>query len=81
MTDSIANRVPPWERVRKVVLELDDEDFDIIQEEFTRRQIDISKGFELPEGYSCLRGAMVAEIVRDLIDYRHLWEADNLGKE
>lgn len=61
---------------RQIILEVDDDDFRDIQKEFARRQKRIAKGFELPDGESCLRGAIVGEIVRDLWEYRDLYESE-----
>lgn len=66
---------------RKVILEMDSDDFDALQSEFAQRQTSISKGFLLPDGESDLRGALVGEIVRDLWEYRSLWEADNPSRK
>ncbi|MEQ8636879.1 hypothetical protein [Gimesia maris] len=56
---------------RTITLEVDDIDFDTIQKEFTSRQA-IRR--PLPDCESNLTGAMVAEIVRDLVEYREKWE-------
>lgn len=61
----------------KIELIVDDDDYRDIQKEFAERQAHISQGFDLPEGESDLRGAMVGEIVRDLWEYRQLWEAEH----
>lgn len=59
--------------MRTITLEVDDIDFDTIQKEFSNRQ---SIRRPLPGCDSSLAGAMVAEIVRDLVEYRERWEAD-----
>jgi hypothetical protein len=64
-------------RTRTITLVLDDLDYDLIQSEFTHRQvrsrtIDPTGETIVPEGDSNLAGALVAEIVRDLNDYRDL---------
>ncbi len=58
----------------RIILYCDEDDYAAIQEEFARRQ---AQGRDLPDGESCLRGAMVGEIVRDLVEYRELWEAEH----
>lgn len=63
---------------RTIVLELDQEDFDTIQEEFARHQLCRDEhGVCLPDGTSNLAGAMVAESIRNLEEYRAVWEAAN----
>ena len=60
---------------RTMILELDELDFETIQKEITDRQRDDhANGSEtmLPEGESNLAGAILAECVRDLKDYRDL---------
>jgi hypothetical protein len=62
-------------RTRTITLVLDDLDYDLIQAEFSHRQvrsrtIDPTGETIVPEGDSNLAGALVAEIVRDLHDYR-----------
>lgn len=65
---------------REILLVLDEEDWDTIQSEFARRQAsriyDGEGGTQpnLPEGESNDAGAMVAEMVRDLEEYRSLHE-------
>lgn len=63
--------------IRRMELLLDDEDFDAIQAEITRRQmlsrrIDPTGPTLVPEGTSNLAGAILAEVVRDLDEYRDL---------
>lgn len=57
----------------KLVLELDQSDFDTIQNEIALRQmrsrkIDPDGPTILPEGASCLAGTLIAEAIRDLND-------------
>lgn len=59
----------------KMILELDDLDYDTIQKEIALRQmrsrkIDPNGPTIVPEGESCLAGALIAEAIRDLDDYR-----------
>ncbi len=67
---------------RTMTLTLDDEDFDAIQKAITEYQL-VSRNVypnadeSLPEGESCLAGAIIAELIRDLNDYRAAWEAAN----
>lgn len=63
---------------RTITLVLDELDWDAIQSEFAKRQSRRDEdGPLLPDGESNLEGAMVAEIVRDLEEYRDLYEADH----
>lgn len=62
---------------RQIILNVDDDDYDAIQQEFAKRQRLIAEGFDLPEGESDLPGAMVGEIVRELWEYEALWEAEH----
>lgn len=56
---------------RQIILDCDDDDFDAIQREFAIRQLRRRDGQTcLPDGESNLAGAMVAEMCRDLADYR-----------
>ena len=67
---------------RRIELILDDLDFDTIQAEITHRQVR-SRSIApdsptiLPDGDSNFAGAIMAEVVRDLNDYRALWEKDH----
>jgi hypothetical protein len=57
--------------VRAITLTLDEADWNAVQAEFARRQAFRDKqGNTLPDGDSNLAGAMVAEVVRDLDEYR-----------
>jgi len=68
---------------RQITLELDDEDWDTIQgyiADFQAASAKISamsgasgNGTILPEGDSNLAGAIMAECVRDLLEYRQLF--------
>lgn len=64
--------------MRTITLELDEDDWDTIQGEIARRQSRRDKhGPLLPDGDSNMIGAMLAEAVRDLEEYRALWEAEH----
>lgn len=62
----------------KLVLDLDQIDFDTIQNEIARRQA-LSRKLApneptiVPEGESCLAGALIAESIRDLDEYRSIY--------
>lgn len=58
-------------------VELDEDDLRDVLEEIQAR---IDRGDALPDGESCERGAHLGEIVRDLVDYRAYWEANNPPK-
>ncbi len=64
---------------RRIILDLDEQDWDTIQAEFSRRQggLRMSDGtlVSVPDGESNLAGAMLAEIVRDLNEYRDLFNS------
>lgn len=65
---------------RTITLVLDDLDYDAVQAEFARRQLcRDAHGVILPDGESNLSGALVAEMIRDLRDYRDLFEAQQGG--
>lgn len=68
---------PPNTRHMKLIL--DDLDFDTIQAEITHRQVRSRRAGDsetcLPEGDSNLAGAILAECIRDLNEYRAMWEA------
>lgn len=64
--------------MRTITLELDEDDWDSIQGEIARRQANRDKdGPLLPDGESNMVGAMLAEAVRDLQEYRAIWEAEH----
>ncbi len=64
--------------MRTITLELDEDDWDSIQGEIARRQVNRDKdGPLLPDGESNMVGAMLAEAVRDLQEYRAIWEAEH----
>lgn len=67
---------------RQIVLELDAEDFDDIQREIAHRQQRCrdEEGIVLPDGDGNLAGRIVAEIVRDLWEYRAIWEQEHPSK-
>lgn len=60
--------------MNRMELILDDDDYGAIQDEITRRQL---TDRPLPEGESNLAGAMIGEMVRDLVEYRQIWEAEH----
>ena len=62
----------------KLEIELDEDDFRDLQKEFSKRQ---ARRQKLPEGKSDIRGAMIGEIVRDLWDYRLMWESEREAGE
>lgn len=66
---------------RKIVLELDDLDYDCFQAEVARYQATkrTADGVLLPDGESNLVGAVVCELIRDLLDCRDLHGADVKG--
>ena len=64
--------------MRQIILELDEDDWNTIQSEFARQQRCRDKdGVILPDGTSNLPGAMLAEAIRNLEEYRAMWEAAN----
>ncbi len=68
----------------KMTLELDQLDFDTIQNEIAQRQsrsrrIDPDGPTILPDGESCLAGAVIAEVIRDLNEYRDLYAGKSCG--
>lgn len=61
---------------RIITLQLDEDDYRDLQKEFAIRQLRRdADGINLPDGESNLPGAMIGEIVRDLWDYRDLFDA------
>ena len=70
--------------LRRIELILDDDDFDAIQREIAHRQArsrwpDADGGTILPEGESNLAGAIVAEMVRELGEYRAMFDRQRGG--
>ena len=69
--------------MRQLILELDEDDWNTIQAEIAARQaVRISDGAGstqplLPEGESNIAGAIIAEVVRDLQEYRDMYDADH----
>lgn len=64
----------------KIILELDEIDYEIIQNEIAHRQarsraLGLTETL-LPDGDSNLAGAIVAECVRDLNDYREMHDKE-----
>lgn len=72
-------------KTRQIILELDDDDWQTVQDyiaDFQAASAKISamsgnggSGTILPEGDSNLAGAIMAECVRDLLEYRQLFDA------
>lgn len=61
---------------RTITLELDEDDWNTVQNEFARQQrFRDADGPILLDGTSNLQGAMVAEAIRNLEEYRSMWEA------
>lgn len=58
--------------LHRIELVLDDDDYRDLMAE-----LELRKGRELPEGESNDAGAHVGEIVRDLRDYRDLYDAEH----
>ena len=57
----------------KLEIIMDEDDYRDLQKEFARRQ---ARSQPLPEGESDIRGAMIGEIVRDLVEYRWMWNSE-----
>jgi len=60
----------------RMTLELDELDYETIQTEITKRQLQTrwpDGGTVVPDGNSCLAGALIAEMIRDLDEYRALY--------
>lgn len=67
---------------RTMTLILDDLDFDTIQSEITRHQVlsrrlDPNGPTNIPDGDSCLAGSIIAMIIRDLDEYRAMFDSRN----
>lgn len=65
-----------------MTLTLDDDDYAAIQRAITHYQTtqrwdDEEGGVMLPDGESCLAGAILAECCRDLEEYRALYNAEH----
>lgn len=75
---------------RQIILELDELDYDVVQgyiADFQAKsaRIHAMSGVQsgeaiLPDGESNMVGAIIAECVRDLLEYRELWDAEH-GKD
>lgn len=66
--------------VATITLTLDEDDERTIQAaiaEYQRRHHAAFGETILPEGESCMAGAIIAELVRDLNEYRDLWNAEH----
>lgn len=64
--------------MRTITLELDEDDWNTIQSELARQQtFRDSNGPVLPDGDSNMVGAMIAEAIRNLEEYRSIWEAEH----
>jgi hypothetical protein len=63
---------------RTITLVCDEDDWRDIQNEFAKRQAERDQhGQILPDGESNREAAMVAEMARDLREYRDLYKADH----
>ena len=72
------NRPRGDEMARTITLELDEEDWDTIQREFAKQQSNRDEdGPLLPDGTSNMAGAMIAEAIRNLDEYRSLYEDEH----
>lgn len=65
-----------------MTLTLDEADYATIQKEIAHyqkgsRAIDPTGPTIVPDGDSCLAGAIIAECCRDLDEYRQLWAAEH----
>lgn len=75
---------------RQIILELDELDYDTVQGYIADFQANSSRihamsGVKsgeaiLPDGESNMVGGIIAECVRDLLEYREIWDAEH-GKE
>ena len=66
---------------RTIILECDDDDFDAIQQEITRGQLQDAAGFPAyGETDSNISGALVGEMVRNLREYRDIYESQLIVK-
>lgn len=64
--------------MRTIVLELDEDDWNTIQNEIARQQAFRDEdGPMLPDGESNMTGAIIAEAIRNLEEYRAIWEAEH----
>ena len=71
---------------RQIVLDLDQLDYDVIAKEIANYQASSAKiramsggkgGAILPDGDSNLAGAIIAESIRSLVEYREMFDARN----
>lgn len=60
---------------RTITLILDEPDWNTIQDEIGKRQGNALDMATMPDGDSTLVGAILAECIRDLDEYRSLWES------
>lgn len=60
-------------KMKTMKLTLDELDYAAIQEEISLRQVQ-GRTTTLPDRNSCLAGSMIAEMVRDLREYRDLFQ-------
>ena len=64
--------------MRTITLELDEDDWNTIQGELARQQaFRDANGPILPDGTSNMAGAIIAEAIRNLEEYRVLWESEH----
>lgn len=61
--------------MRTIVLDCDEQDYAVIQREIARRQLqrDGQGMYSIPDGESNIAGAVFAECIRDLDEYRSLF--------
>lgn len=65
-----------------MTLTLDEDDWNTIQDEISLRQVRSRKlspdgSHCVPDGESCLAGAIIAEAIRDLDEYRSMHRTDD----
>ena len=64
--------------MRTITLELDEDDWNTVQSLIAEKQaFRDADGPILAEGTSNLAGACIAEAIRDLEEYRELWEVEH----
>lgn len=64
--------------MRELLLTLDEDDWNTIQNEIARQQtFRDDDGPILPDGDSNMPGAMIAEAIRNLEEYRAIWTAEH----
>lgn len=63
--------------LHRIELILDDDDFRTLQAEIMLRQVQGEGEPILPEGDSNLYGAIIAEVIRDLNEYRAIYDSEH----